>query len=144
MADTTFSAAVERVDGLQMRATVRGMEVTFDEPPELGGTDTGMNPVEGILASLGACQCIVASAFAQAKGIRLGGIRVEVDGILDPDGFLGRNPDAKVGFSSISTRYHIDADNTPEEIAAFVDFIEHTCPVHDTLVNPALLSYEIA
>ena len=106
MADTTFSASVERVEGLQMRATVRGMEVTYDEPPELGGTNTGMNPVEGILASLGACQCIVASAFAQAKGIRLGGIRVEVDGVLDPDGFLGRNPDAKVGFSSISTLPH--------------------------------------
>ena len=32
----------------------------------------------------------------------------------------------------------------PEEIAAFVEFIEAHCPVHDTLVNPAQLSYEIA
>lgn len=144
MADTTFSATVTRVTGLQMQATVRGMSVTFDEPPELGGTNTGMNPVEGIPSSLGACQCIVASAFARVKNIDLKGIRVEIDGVLDPDGFLGRNPDAKIGFSRISTRYHIDADNTPEEIAAFVEFIERTCPVHDTLVNPAALTYEIA
>ena len=143
MADTTFSASVERVEGLQMRATVRGMTVTFDEPPELGGTDTGMNPVEGVLSSLGACQCIVAAAFARVRRIKLNGIRVDVDGVLDPDGFLGRNPDAKIGFSSITSRYHVDADNTPEEIAAFVEFIERTCPVRDTLTNPASLSYEI-
>ena len=71
-------------------------------------------------------------------------MRVEVDGVFDPDGFRGKNPAAKVGLSTISTRYHIDADNTPEEITAFVEFIEAHCPVHDTLVNPPQLSYEIA
>jgi uncharacterized OsmC-like protein len=31
---------------------------TIDEPESLGGTDNGANPVEHLLASLGACQVI--------------------------------------------------------------------------------------
>lgn len=144
MADTVFSAVAESMEGLATRCTSRGMSFVLDEPPSLGGKDEGMNPIEALLAALGACKCIVARAFASRNRIRLRHVRIELDGTLDPDGFLGKNPDAKVGFSSIRTRYHVDADNTPEEIAAFVEFIETHCPVHDTLTNPARMSYEIA
>lgn len=144
MADTTFEAAAESIGGLSTRCTSRDMSFVLDEPPSLGGTDTGMNPVEALLSALGACKCIVAQAFAQARGIRLRGVRIECAGTLDPDGFLGLNPEAKIGFSTIETTYRIDADNPPEEIAAFVAFIEDHCPVHDTLTHPAQLTHRIA
>lgn len=143
MADTTFSAVAQTVEGMTTRCTARGKSFVLDEPASLGGTDTGMNPVEALLSSLGACKCIVANAFAKAQGIDLRSIRIGLDGVLDPDGFLGANPEAKVGFSAITTRYTIDAGNSPEEIAAFVEFIEAHCPVHDTLVNPAVMHHEI-
>lgn len=144
MANTTFSATAESVAGITTRCTARGMSFTLDEPPSLGGTDRGMNPVEALLSALGACKCIVAQAFAKARGITLNGVRIECEGTLDPDGFLGANPDAKVGFSAITTTYHLDTGNTPEEVADFVDFIEAHCPVHDTLTRPAQLSHRIA
>ncbi len=49
------------------------------------------------------------------------------------DGFMGRNKDAKVGFSEIKTKYFIEADNTEAELEKFVEFIKDHCPVTDTI-----------
>ena len=64
MALATFKATSKLVKGLQVDTHVRNFTVRMDEPPSLGGTDTGMNPVEALLAALGSCQAIVAGAFA--------------------------------------------------------------------------------
>ncbi|MGO4957806.1 OsmC family protein [Luteococcus sp. Sow4_B9] len=144
MADTTFTATAHAPETLVTTVTARGMSITIDEPPMLGGTDQGMNPVEALLGALGACKCIVARSFARKNRINLHDIRVECSGVLDPDGFMGKNPEAKIGFSRIHSVFHIDADNTDEEIAAFIDFIESHCPVQDTLANPAVSSHEVA
>lgn len=144
MANTQFSAKAEISDSLVTKVTSRQFSFTLDEPPSLGGTDAGMNPVEALLGALGGCKCIVARAFAKAQGINLKGATIECTGILDPDGFLGKNPDAKIGFSKIHTVFRFDADNTAEELEKFVDFIESHCPVQDTLTNPADSTHEIA
>lgn len=144
MATQVFTAVTRPLNGLDIECTARGKSFVLDEPPALGGTDVGMNPVEALLSALGACKCIVAKAFADARGIKLTDIEIQLDGDLDPDGFLGKNPDAKIGFSRIVTKYAIKADNTEGEIMAFIDFIEHTCPVKDTLVNPAVMEAEVS
>lgn len=143
MADTTFTAVAETVAGMKTKCTARGMSIILDEPVSLGGTDEGMNPVEALLSALGACKAIVANAFARHQKMTINGVRIELEGVLDPDGFQGKNPDAKIGFSKINTRYQFDSPNTPEEIEAYVEFIEAHCPVHDTLANPAELTHEI-
>ncbi len=130
---TTTSIDMGR--GQVVSATARGKSFVLDEPPALGGTDTGMNPVEALLGALGGCKCIVAKSFAKSQGIALKAIEIHLEGTLDPAGFLGSDPHAKVGFSEIRTRYRIDADNTDEEVAAFIDYIDSHCPVMDTLVN---------
>ena len=45
--------ATKTTTGMQVAAGARGFEITFDEP---NSTNTGMNPVEILLASFGACQ----------------------------------------------------------------------------------------
>jgi uncharacterized OsmC-like protein len=143
MADTIFQAKTSLVDGLTVECTARDFTIILDEPPSLGGKDKGMNPVECLLSALGACKCIVARAFAKKNKINLNSINIELDGVLDPDGFLGVNKDATIGFSKITTRYFIDADNTKEEIEAFIDFIERTCPVKDTIANTPAFDTEL-
>ncbi len=144
MADTHFSASARISDSLVTTVSSRDFSFTLDEPPALGGTDQGMNPVEALLGALGGCKCIVARAFAQKNRIKLKGLEVECTGVLDPDGFLGKNPDAKIGFSSIHTVFRFEADNSREELESFVEFIEAHCPVQDTLSNPAVNTHEIA
>ena len=65
MATATFKATSRLVEGLQVDNSVRGFSVRMDEPANLGGTDTGMNPVEAVLIALGSCQVIVVAAFAK-------------------------------------------------------------------------------
>ncbi|WP_425538619.1 OsmC family protein [Microaceticoccus formicicus] len=137
MAKEVFKAVVEPREGLTMACKVREFEMLLDEPVELGGNNKAMNPVEALLSSLGACKAIVMRCFAPAHNINLVDFKIELEGDLDPDGFLGKNPEAKIGFSEVRTHITIDAENTQEEIEAFIEFVEKTCPVQDTLVNAA-------
>ncbi len=143
MAISQMKAEVEAVAGLETVSRVRDFEFTMDEPTNLGGTDQGMNPVEALLSAVGGCKVIVAQSFARAKKIKLNRIKVTVDGELDTDGFTGKNPEAKVGLTDLDTHYQIDADNTKEEIEDFVDFIEATCPVMDTIENKPKMKKQI-
>ncbi|MBE6829194.1 MAG: OsmC family peroxiredoxin, partial [Ruminococcaceae bacterium] len=53
---TTFKAVAKKSpEGLKVETNARGFKIVLDEPEDLGGTNTGMNPVEAILCSLGAC-----------------------------------------------------------------------------------------
>lgn len=143
MAQMSFKASTKALNGLTIECSARNFDIILDEPESLGGADKGMNPVECLLIALGGCKCIVAKAFAGKNRINLQDIRIDLDGVLDPDGFLGKNKNAKIGFSKITTHYHIKADNTKEEIEKFVDFIEKTCPVRDTLENTPEFATEI-
>ena len=57
----------------------RGHELTLDEPLALGGTDAGPNPVEMVLAALGACQAITYRIWAALMDVRLDGVRFETE-----------------------------------------------------------------
>jgi len=131
---TTFKATATKLpEGLQVATEARSFKILFDEPAELGGTDKGLNPVEGLLVALGACQSIVAAAFAESQGFKLEGFRVELEGDLDPDGFLGVNPNVRNGFSEVRYKMIFKTSESQEKAEAFSKFIENSCPVGDTL-----------
>ncbi|GAB3793437.1 OsmC family protein [Virgibacillus kimchii] len=134
MANTTFKATAKLQEGVQVKVKARNFEVIIDEPKNLGGTDTGMNPVELLLSALGSCQAIVAAVYAEKFEIEFDDFWVELEGDLDPDGFLG-NPEIKKGYSEIRYNIHIDTDAPKEKVEEFVAFIEKTCPVGDTIAS---------
>lgn len=135
---TTFKATAQLQDGFQVKASSRNFELTIDEPKSLGGTDTGMNPVEVVLASLGACQSIVARAYAPKFGVKLDDFRVEVEGQLDLDGFFNRS-EVRPGYSDIQYTFYIKTDSPRDKVEEFIAFLESKCPVGDTLANPVQL-----
>jgi uncharacterized OsmC-like protein len=143
MAKEIIKATASLVEGLQVKCEARGLSFTIDEPKELGGTDLGMNPMEALLASIGGCKVILAQMFAKAHGIDIKGLRLEFEGTFDLDGMMGKNPDARVGYSDIKTKYYFSSDNTVAELEKFADFIDAHCPVVDTIINSANMSHEI-
>ena len=136
MAVETFKAVSRKGDGgLSVVSETRGFKITMDEPKSLGGTDQGMNPVEGLLVSLGSCMVIVGSAFAKSKDIDLQDIWVETEGDLDPDGFLKGKEGVRPGYQAVRFTIHIKSSSPEDKLLAFQEFIETRCPVSDNLSN---------
>jgi uncharacterized OsmC-like protein len=134
MAVQTFRAMAQLKEGVQVIAESRNFKVTIDEPTEMGGTNTGMNPVELLLCSLGACQAIVARVYAKKFEIHFDDLWIEVEGDLDLDGFLHKS-DVRPGFSDIRYNIHIATEEPIEKVTEFVNFISATCPIEDTIAH---------
>jgi len=137
----TFKATAHLQDGVQVKTRSRRFELIIDEPEILGGKDTGMNPVEALLAALGACQSIVARVYAPKFGVKLDDFRAEVEGDIDLDGFFDRSS-VRPGYSEIRYTFRIKTDSPKDRVEEFVRFLESKCPVGDTLSNPVNLKLD--
>ncbi|MFP4643182.1 MAG: OsmC family protein [Spirochaetales bacterium] len=135
MPNATFKATTKLIEGLQVENTVRQFTLRMDEPEDLGGTDTGINPVEAMLAALGSCLTIVAGAFAKQEGIDLQDFWVELEGDLDPSGFLQGAEGVRRGFNEVRFTPHVKTSSSPEDVQKFMDFIKSRCPVSDNMAN---------
>jgi putative redox protein len=69
--------------GYQARVTVRGHELTVDEPAEDGGKDTGPTPTELLLASVASCYTLSLRWAAKHRNLPLGDIKVVANGTYD-------------------------------------------------------------
>lgn len=94
-----------------------------------------MNPVEGLLCAFGACQSIATLIFSRAQGIDLQGVQMEIEGDLDPDGFMGLDPNVRNGLQEIRFKVHLKCDDE-EKARALARLAEERCPVGDCLKNP--------
>lgn len=136
MKETVKLVSRKTETGLQVENEARGLKILVDEPEQAGGTNTGITPVEALLAALGSCQTICAFAFARLKRIKLEGFHVELEGDIDSDGFMGKNPDVRNGFQEIRYTMHFKSDASQEELEDFAAFIESRCPIADCLSQP--------
>lgn len=133
MKSTATAVTVKDAEGLKTTTTVRGFKAVCDEPVDAGGTDHGMNPVELLLASLGSCMTIAAYYLAPSQGIEIESFSIDVEGDVDPDGFMGMNPDVRNGVMQIRVVPHIKCNVSDDAARAFIKLVESRCPVSDTL-----------
>jgi len=135
MANITFKSDVKWTrDGVSSDAQSGLHTLRIDEPESLGGKDSGPNPVELLLSALGGCLVVLANAFAPTHDVEVRDVNVEVEGDLDPDGFLGLS-EARPGFSEIRYKLIIDSPSPAENIAKLTEHIASACPVKDTLAG---------
>jgi len=119
----------------KIESTIGNHTVVVDQPKAGGGEDAGPTPLEYFFLSLAGCIATIARIAAKQKRINLRGMDVKVEGELDVEGLLGRNPDAQSGFRGITVRAKIDADLTKEEKEAFLHEVDRRCPVSDNIHN---------
>lgn len=127
----------------EVRVRAGRHDFTIDEPPVLGGTDLGANPVEHLLASLGSCQVITYQVWAAKLGIEVDSIEVDVTGDLDVRGFFGLDPAVRPGFQSVAVSVRLAGPESVERYVELTAAVEEHCPVLDVLVNavPVRSSY---
>lgn len=135
-AHVTFSVDSRQVEGLRSETKIRQFTVTVDEPPSLGGTDAGPNPVEFVLAALATCQEITYRAYATALGIPLEGVSVKLEGSLDLRGFFAVKDDVRAGYNQVRGTVHLKSLAPAADLAKLKDVVDAHCPVLDILRAP--------
>lgn len=134
MATLTFKSEVQwEGEGVLSTAYIGDKQVQIDEPKSLGGFDQAPNPVEYLLAGLGGCINVLVVTFAKQFDVEINDVKVNVEGDLDPDGFLGKNPNVRPGYEEIRYEIVIDSSSDEAKVQALLDHVQKVCPVKDTL-----------
>lgn len=120
--------AIKTTTGMQVSAGARGFEITFDEPES---TNTGMNPVEILLTSFGACQAITATELARKRHFDLRAFWVDIEGDLGREDVA--SDDNRYKFTEIRYQPHVRSDESDENIKQFLADVARKCPVENTL-----------
>lgn len=139
----TFESRSNLVEGFRTEAKIRDFTLTVDEPEALGGTDTGPNPVELVLAALGTCQEITYRLYADALEIPLDGVSVTVEGDLDLRGIFAAKDGVRPGFGAIRAVVTLDSPAGEADLQRLKDTVDSHCPVLDMLQNPVPVSTRI-
>lgn len=132
----TFESHSALQEGLRSEAAMREHTLVVDEPPPLGGSDAGPNPVELILAALGTCQEITYRAFATALGIPLDRVSVQLTGTIDLKGFFAVDDTVRPGYEKISGTVKLASTASDEQLEILRNAVNAHCPVLDILKNP--------
>jgi len=139
----TFSADSRQVEGLRSETKIRQFSLTVDEPPNLGGTDAGPNPVELVLASLATCQEITYRAYATALGIPLESVSVKLEGSLDLRGFFAVKDGVRAGFDAVRGVVNLKSSAPAADLAKLKEVVDAHCPVLDILRAPVPVNLKL-
>ncbi len=122
---------VSHLGDAQFSISVRGHEITVDQPRDGGGEDTGPTPTELFVASLAACVAFYGRSFLHGRGL--------------PDAV---DVTARWWMELRPTRVtrvamRVEAPSVPaDRQEAFRRAIEH-CTVHNSLNNRPEISFEM-
>lgn len=103
-----------------------------DEPPSVGGDDTGPTPYDLLTAGLGACTSMTIRMYARHKNLPLDGVRVELahDKIHADDCEHCETEDGKI--DRIRRKITLRGDLDDAQRAKLLEIADR-CPVHRTL-----------
>jgi len=118
----------------RMKVRAGKFQIIIDEPSNIGGTDMGPSPVQVLLMALAGCLNVTGHEVARQKGMKLHGMKIKIDGMMNPCNFIGCSFDERAGFQTINVTVHADFENeTPEAIEAWLKETEARCPVTDNI-----------
>jgi uncharacterized OsmC-like protein len=129
--------------GTRSRAQVEGFEIggkqirrpfsfDFDEPKEIGGTNTVANPQEYLLGALNACMTVGFVALCALHGIQIEHLEITTEGDIDLRGFLGLDSSISPGYDRLETTIKVKGSATPEEFERIYKMMLATSPnVHN-------------
>jgi putative redox protein len=139
-----FIVTGQLVGTTEVTVNARGHTLTVDEPPALGGTDLGANPVEHALIALASCQAITYRFWAAKLGIQLDSVEVVAAGDLDVRGFFGFDGGVRPGFTAVRLTVTPIGPEPVERYQQLADAVDAHCPVLDLFRNDTPIERTIA
>ena len=125
----------------KMNLTSGKFSLVIDEPINMGGTDDGPSPIQVLLMSLAGCLNVTGHEVAKQRGLKINGMKIKIEGVMNPCAFIGCSFDERAGFQQIKVTVDPDMENvTNEEIAAWLEETENRCPVTDNIRTGTKLS----
>lgn len=114
-----------------------------DEPPQLLGDDTAPNPTEALLAALGSCLSVGLQANAVARGWKVNGITLDLEGDINITSVwgVGDVSPKPVGLTAVRIAVDIDVEgpSSPGELEEFIQHAARWSPVVNTAKNPVAM-----
>jgi putative redox protein len=117
--------------GLRAVVDAGRFQLVVDEPESVGGTDSGPQPTDVLLASVASCFAIAMAHAARKSGIELADLRVTATGTYDGPRFSA----VAISLSSATAR---------ETLAGLIPAAERVCYVTNTLRRPPEITIGLA
>lgn len=119
---------------MRMKIKSGKFEMIIDEPENMGGSDLGPSPIQVLLMSLAGCINITGHQVARQRNMKLNGMKIKIDGNLNPCTFIGCSYEERAGFQTITMKVDADFENaTPGEVDSWLKETEARCPVTDNI-----------
>ncbi|TVP90254.1 OsmC family protein [Alkalibacterium sp.] len=115
-------------DGFALTAKAGKHELVLDESEQLGGKNTGPNPMQTALAALVSCENVTANMAAREMDFDLKKMTFTVSGEFDPRGFMG---DANVQpyFEEVVVDVKVETSESDERIQLLEEQVAARCPI---------------
>lgn len=117
-------------------------QLAGDEPVALLGTGEHVGPAGHLLHAMSHCLTVTTAYHGAARNVKIDSLRVEAEGNLDLQGFLGLNEKVKPGFKQIHLKTFIDSPNSPEEVIALYRYAQGRSPICSTVRQPVNVTWE--
>jgi len=138
LVDLTDNRTVVRIgkSGFQVEIIANGHSLIADEPIAVGGGNTGPNPYDLLVSSLGACTAMTIRMYADRKKIPLDAVvvRLRHQKIHAEDCIECSEKTKKIDFIEREVELQGDLDDATRQRLLE---IANRCPVHRTLEAPA-------
>lgn len=135
MADLKFRARAHSENATKTVVKASGFTLTIDEPESLGGTNSGANPVEFLLAAFAGCLNVMSHVVANEMNFTLRGVKIELSGNLNPDKLMGNPTEDRAGYKNIDIKIKPDTDADNATLEKWLEQVEDRCPISDNLQN---------
>jgi len=139
----TVTVRETKLGKFQQRITIGPHTLVADEPFDVGGMDSGPTPYDLVLAGLGACTAMTVRLYADAKGIALQSVGVDLmhAKIYAKDCADCETKDGKI--DRIERVLHLEGDLDAAAKAKLLE-IADKCPVHRTLHSETRVTTRLA
>lgn len=118
-------------------------QLIIDEPETLGGTSLGPSPIQVLLMALAGCLNVTGHEVAKQKGLKLNGMKIKIEGKMNPCTFIGCSYEERAGFQKVVVNVKPNFENaTQQQIDEWLKETEERCPVTDNIENATQIKIE--